>query len=102
VGAITIESQGQMNGTCPQLSSPQSDPIPCAFKVDQQAFDQIAKKMVENSKCSNVTWPNSTGIGDQCGTSGIRQKSGSKVLQYNPFAMGLSIVILAVMMSTTL
>src|ERR1700761_3495775 len=92
--AISIEGDGksQMNKTCIQLTSP--NPIPCAFTVDQQTLDQVSKEMVQLTKCSNVTWPNGTGIGSQC-TGGKSLRSESHVLRWDYSAIGISIIILA-------
>jgi hypothetical protein len=96
--AISIEGEGksQMNETCIQLTS--HDPVPCAFTVDQQTLDQVSKEMVQLTKCSNVIWPNGTGIGSQC-TGGKSLRSESHVLRWDYSAIGISIIILAVISS---
>jgi hypothetical protein len=97
--AIGVEGQSQMNETCVQVTS--LDPAPCAFPVDQQILDRVSKEMVDITKCSNVTWPNGTGIGTQCkwGKSLSSISSESNVLRWNSYAMGFSIIILVVISS---
>jgi hypothetical protein len=96
--AISVEGQSHMNKTCVQVTS--LDPVPCAIHVDQQLVDRVSKEMVDITKCSNVTWPNGTGIGTQCrwGKS-LSESSESSILRWNSYAMGFSIVILVVISS---
>ena len=96
LGAIGIETQLQTNDTCVQPSSPQPEPVPCAYSVDQKTVDQVAKEMVQVSRCENVTWPNGTGIGNQCSFGKtLSNKSESNVLLWNSVAIGLSVIMMA-------
>jgi hypothetical protein len=97
LAALGFAGQNQTNATCPLLSSPNPTPIPCAFSVDKQVADQVAKEMVTRSNCNGVTWPNGTGIGTQCNTSKTGKKSiaNSSPLQWNLFVAALPILLMA-------
>jgi hypothetical protein len=102
LGAIAVENRNQPDENCTRLSSPQPDPVSCAFQVDQKAVDQISKKMVELSKCPNAIWPNSTGIGDQCDPFPKKPKSEGNVSRGSSLVLVLSIMLLGVIMSSNL
>jgi hypothetical protein len=99
IGAISIETQLQTNDTCVQPSSPQPNPVPCAYSVDQNTVDQVAKEMIKVTRCENVTWPNGTGIGNQC-QFGKTIGSESNVLRWNSAAMGLSVIMMALILTS--
>ncbi|KAF2664249.1 hypothetical protein BT63DRAFT_460552 [Microthyrium microscopicum] len=95
--ATGVQGQSQKNETneiCNIYTNP-LDASACAFTMNQQLLDRVPKEMVAVTRCANVSWPNSTGIGTRC-VSGkslsAEGKNASSNTQWNTGSVGISII----------